>query len=126
MRQGVMQHGMAQMNPRVRMRWGPPQELSLDFLDGMLRQVGQHKSQFVRHRGSGTMVIRTVTPACTGLPIDGAVPHIGPSRVLERGQQRRAFRLRSSRHRPSTPGPLGDILVAWHRHLRHAILGREA
>jgi hypothetical protein len=96
----MIQHGMAPMNPLVRMRWGHPKELSWDFLDGILLQIGQHQEQFVRHRGSGTMVIQTVTTACTGVPIDGAVPHIGPSRVLEMRQQRREFRLRSSRHGP--------------------------
>jgi hypothetical protein len=49
MREGLIEHGMEEMNALVRMRWGHPKELSLDCLDGMLFQVGQHEEPFVRY-----------------------------------------------------------------------------
>jgi hypothetical protein len=81
------------MNPLIGVRLGHPKELSLHLLDGVLFQVDQNEEQFVRHRGQGTIVIRTVTAARAGLPINGAVPQIGAQRVLEKGQQRGEFLL---------------------------------
>jgi hypothetical protein len=117
---------MAEMKPRIGVRLRHPKELTLHLLDGMLLHGGQHDEPFIRHRRYGTGVIRTLAAARAGLPSHGAVPPIGHQHVLERGQQRRACLLGSSRHRPSTPSPLGDLLVAWHRHLRHSVIGREA
>jgi len=51
MRQGLIQHRMEEMNPLIGVRLGHPKELSLDFLDGILFQIGQNEEQFVRHRG---------------------------------------------------------------------------
>jgi hypothetical protein len=70
-----------------------PKELSLDFLDGMLFQVGQHEEEFVSHRRSGTGVIRTIAAAGAGLPIDGVVLPIDHIRVLEMRQECREFSL---------------------------------
>ena len=91
MRSSMIQHSMEERNPLIGMRLGHPKELALYLLDGVLCQGGQHEEQFVRHRRSGTVVIRTVTTACAGLPIDGAVLQIGRQRALEMRQQRRAF-----------------------------------
>jgi hypothetical protein len=82
---------MEEMNPLIGIRLGHPKELSLHLLDGILFQVGQNEEQFVRRRGQGTIVIRTVAAACAGLPINGAVPQIGAQRVLEKRQQRGEF-----------------------------------
>ena len=71
------------MTPLVCIRLGHPKELSWHFLERMLFQVGQHEEQFVRHHRYGTVVIRTVTTACAGLPINGVLPHIGLKGVLE-------------------------------------------
>jgi hypothetical protein len=122
----LMQHGMEEMHPRMRMRLGHPKELSWHCLNGVLGHIRQHDELFVGYRRSRTMVIGPVTTARAGWPIDGAVLQRGRQRVLERGQQRGECWLGSPRHRPSTPGTLGHILVAWHRHLRHAMIGREA
>ena len=68
-----MQHGMEAVNPLMGIRWRPPKALSLSLLEGVLLQVGQHEEPFVRPPRYGTVVIRTVTTGCAGLPIDGAV-----------------------------------------------------
>jgi hypothetical protein len=123
---GLMHHGMEEMHPLIGVRVGHPQELSWHLLDGMLCQVGHNEEQVVRHRGSETRVLRPVTAARAGLPSNGAVPQIGHQRGLERGQPRRECLLGEPRHRPYTPSPLGTLLVAWQRHLRHAVMSREA
>jgi hypothetical protein len=100
MRSGLIQYRMEEMNPLMGVRLGHPQELSLDCLAGILVQVSQNEESFVRHRGYGTSVIRTVTAACTGLPIAAAVWHIGRQGVVEMGQQRRELLRGPPRHRP--------------------------
>jgi hypothetical protein len=87
----MIQHRMEEMNPFIGIRLGHPKELPLDFLDGVLFYVGQDEEQFVRYRRQGTVVIRTVTSAGAGLPIDRAVLQIGHERPLEMRQQRREF-----------------------------------
>jgi hypothetical protein len=49
-REGLIQHRRPQMNPRVRIRLGHPQELSLHLLDGMLLHVGQDEEPRVGRR----------------------------------------------------------------------------
>jgi hypothetical protein len=49
----------------------------LHLLNRLLFQVGLDEEPFVRPRRQGTIVIHTVTSACTGLAIDGAVLQIG-------------------------------------------------
>jgi hypothetical protein len=98
--EGLVQYGVEEMNPRIGVRLGHPKELSLHLLDGMLCHVGQHEEPCVRHRGPGTIIIRTVTAARAGLPINGAVPQIGAQGILEQGQQRGEFLASSPRHRP--------------------------
>jgi hypothetical protein len=79
------------MNPLVGIRWRPPKELSLHFLEGMLCHVGQDEAQLVGQRRQRTGVIRRVAAACAGLPINGSVLHRRHQRRLEMGQQRREF-----------------------------------
>jgi hypothetical protein len=50
MRSGVIQHGMQEMNPLIRMRLGHAKELSLYVLDGILFDIGQHEEQLVGYR----------------------------------------------------------------------------
>lgn len=88
------------MNPLVRLRLRHPKELSLHLLARILFQVSQDEEQLVGRRWERTGFIRTVAAARAGLPIDGAVLHIGRQRVLERGQQRREFWLGQPRQRP--------------------------
>jgi hypothetical protein len=62
-RQGLIQHWMQQMNPRVRMRLGHPKELSLHLLNRMLFHVGQNEEPFVGRRWERTnRVIILFTP----------------------------------------------------------------
>ena len=96
----MIQHRMEEMTPRIGVRLGYPKELSLDCLDGVLLHGGQDEEPCVRSCRSGTGVIRPVTSACTGLPIDGAVLQIGSQGVLKRGQQRREFLLSEAGHHP--------------------------
>jgi hypothetical protein len=96
---GLVQHGVEEMHPRMGVRLGHPQELSLPLRDGMLCHVGQHAAPCVRPRGPGTMVIRTVAAARAGLPITGAVLQIGHQRGLEMGQPRDEFCFREAGHR---------------------------
>jgi hypothetical protein len=58
------------------------------------------------------MVIRTVTSAGAGLAIAGAVLQIGRQGALKMRHQRGKFWLSSPRHRPSTPGTLGNLLCS--------------
>jgi hypothetical protein len=88
---GVLQHAMQEVNPRMRMRWRHPKELTWHFLTRVLCHIRQHDQPFVRHRRQGTMVIRTVTSAGTGLAIHGAVLQIGRSRALNMWPQRGQF-----------------------------------
>jgi hypothetical protein len=91
---GVIQHAMQEVNPRIRMRWRHSKELTLHFLNRVLFHIRQHAQPFVRHRRQGTMVIRTVTSAGTGLAINGTVLQIGRSCALNMWQQRGKFWLR--------------------------------
>ena len=95
----LIQPGMEEMNPRIRIRLRHPKERPLPFLNGMLLHIRQNEELFVSDRGSRTMVIGTVTPARTGLPIHRAVLQIGRHRVFERRQQRGKFWLSSPCHR---------------------------
>jgi hypothetical protein len=79
---GLIQHAMKEVNPRIRMRLRHPKELTLHFLNRVLFHIRQNDQQFVRHRRQGTIVIRTVTSAGTGLAINGAVLQLGRSRAL--------------------------------------------
>jgi hypothetical protein len=63
-------------------------------LNRVLFHIRQNAQQFVRHRRQGTMVIRTVTSAGTGLAINGTVLQIGRSCALNMWQQRGKFWLR--------------------------------
>ena len=112
---------MEEMNPLVGVRLSQPNELSLHCLAGMLGHVSHDEEPFVRHGGSGAMVIRTIIAACPGVAINGLVPHIGHKSVLAWRQQRHAFGCREAGHRASTPGTLADFLVAWHQHLPSSI-----
>jgi hypothetical protein len=96
----LIQHGMKEVNPRIRMRWRHAQELTLHFLTRILFHIRQNEEQFVGYRGSRTRVVRTVTSARTGLPIDRTVLPIGRQRVLKMRQQRGNFWLSEPRHRP--------------------------
>jgi hypothetical protein len=122
----MMQPRLAEMNPLMGLRLGPPQEWSLDCLEGVRFHVDQEKAPLVCSRRYRTVVIRTVTSAWTGLPSDGAGLPRGHQRPLKLRQQRRECCLGEPRPCRSAPGTLDPSLVAWHRHLRHAMSGREA
>jgi hypothetical protein len=98
-RERLMQHGLQPMNPLMRMRWRHPKELSLPFLGGILCHIGQDEEPFVGHGGEGTALIRTLAAARAGLPSNGAVLHRRDKRVLERGEQSRAFCFHEAGHR---------------------------
>ena len=66
--QGLIQHRMPQMHPRVRMRWRPPKELSLQRLNRMLFHRGQDEEPCVGRRWERTGVIRRVAAARAGCP----------------------------------------------------------
>ena len=51
MGQGSIQHGMQEMNPRIRVCLGPPKELSWEFLNGILFHIRQNEQQFVGEAG---------------------------------------------------------------------------
>jgi hypothetical protein len=42
---GLIQHGMQEMNPLVRIRLGHANELPLHFLNGVLFHIRQHKEE---------------------------------------------------------------------------------
>lgn len=126
MRSCLIQHGMQEVNPLIRIRLRQPQELPLHGLNRVLCQLGQHEEPCVGEGASRTRVRGTVTTARTGLAIDRAVLQIGRQRVLERGEQCREFWLGSPRHRLYTPGSLRHLFVRWPRHLRHSMIRREA
>jgi hypothetical protein len=69
------------------MRLAHPTELSLHVLNGMLLHIRQHAERFIGYRGSRTMVIGTITPACAGLPLNGTGLQIGRPCRLEMPQQ---------------------------------------
>ena len=48
-RQGLIQHRMPQMHPRVGLGWRHPQELSLHCLEGVLFHVGEDEEPRVSH-----------------------------------------------------------------------------
>jgi hypothetical protein len=96
--EGMIQHRLAEMKPRMGVRLGHPQELALDRWEEVLLHVGQDEEPWVRSRRYRTVVRRTVTSAWAGLPIAGAVRHRGHPRPLERRPQRRDFFLGSPRH----------------------------
>ena len=108
---GVIQHGMEHVNPCVRLRLTHPAKLSLHLLNRMLCHGGQHEEPCVRHRRQGPMVIRTVTSAGPWVASAGAVLQIGRYRALTRRQQRGQCGLSSPRHRPSTPGTRGHLVM---------------
>ena len=83
------------MNPLIRMGLAHPQELSLHLLDRMLCHIGQDEAELVRHRRYGTGLIRTVPAARTGVPSNGAVPHVCLECLLNMGQQGLNLLLRS-------------------------------
>jgi len=105
------------MNPRVRMRLGHPQELSLHLVERMLLHGGQDEEPLVGRRWERTGVIRPVAAARAGLPIHGAVRQIRHQHGLARGPQCHQFRFRQAGHRSSIPGTLRDVLIAWPTHL---------
>jgi hypothetical protein len=98
MGEGMIQHRREAMNPLMGVRLGHPTELSVDLWDGVLCHVGQAEAPCGRSRRSRPVVIRPVTSAGAGLPIDGAVLHIGHQRPLDMRQQRRACFLSEPRH----------------------------
>lgn len=112
-----MHHRMQQMNPRVRMRSGHPQELSLHLWEEILLHVGQDEKQLVGRRRERTGVIRMVAAARAGLPVNRAGLPLDHKRLLERRQQCHKVRFRHAGHRAETPGTSGDVLIAWHTHL---------
>jgi hypothetical protein len=116
---------MPDVNPGVRMRLAHPKELSWHFLNRMLLHIRQHAEPFLGYRGSRTMVIGTITTAGAGWPLNGTVLQIGRPCRLEMPQQHLECLLGEAGHRLSTPGTLGHIRVAWHRHLQYAIFRRE-
>jgi hypothetical protein len=103
-------------------RWGHAKELSLHFLDGMLCHIRQNKEELVGHRGSGTRRIRTVAADRARLPSNGMGVQVGHKGLLNMRQKCLEFLFGSSGQRPSTPGTCGDLLVAWHQHLRHSVM----
>ena len=123
---GLMPHRLEEMHPRVRLRLGPATELPLHGLNGVLCHLRQHQEACVGYGGSGTRVIGRVAADCARRPRHGMVRHVGHQGPLKRRQQRLECWRSEAGHRASTPGPLGDLLVAWHRHLRHGVFGREA
>jgi hypothetical protein len=123
---GLRPHGLEAMKLRLGVRLGQPNALARHRWQRMWCQGGQEEAPGVGPRGARPLIIRTGAAARAGVSITGAVPPRGDPRVLARGQQRRACWLGSSRHRPETPGTWGDLLIAWPRHLRHSVSGREA
>jgi hypothetical protein len=89
--EGLMQDSLEEMNPLIGICLRHPKQLTLHFLNRVLFHRGQNEAPCVRHRRSGTGVIRTVTSACAGLPIDRAVLQIGHERPLEMRQQCHEF-----------------------------------
>jgi hypothetical protein len=87
----LIQHGLKQVNPLMRIRLRHAKELTLHFLNGILFHIRQNEEQFVGYRGSRTRGVGTVTSARTGVPIDRAVLQVGRQRVLEMRQQRGKF-----------------------------------
>jgi hypothetical protein len=47
----LIQHGMAEMNPRIRIRLGHAKELPLPCLNGLLLQLRHNNKAFVGYRG---------------------------------------------------------------------------
>jgi hypothetical protein len=76
---------MKEGNPLSRLRLRQPKELTLHVLKRVLCQLRPNEEPFVRHRRQGTMVIRTVTSACPGVAIDGAVLQVGGYRAVNAG-----------------------------------------
>jgi hypothetical protein len=103
------------------MRVAHPKALSLPRLTGMLGHIGQNAAQWIGYRGAWTMVIGTITMAGAGVPIKGAVLHIGRHRLLDMRQQRLACVWGDAGHRLSTPGTWGHIFGAEHRPLPYMI-----
>jgi hypothetical protein len=64
----LIQHRGEEMHPRMGIRVGHPKQLSLNFLDRVLFQLGQDEKQPVGRRGQRTRGIRRIATA-------GAVPH---------------------------------------------------
>jgi hypothetical protein len=117
---------MEEMTPRIRMRVGQAKELPWYFLNGMLFHIRQNTEEFVGYCGSETRVIRLVAADRASLPIKAMVVPGGHKGVLNRRPQRLEFLLSEAGHRAYTPGTWGDLLITWHRHLRHSVIGREA
>jgi hypothetical protein len=92
----LIQHGMQEMNPLVRVRWGHPQELSWYGLDGMLLYIGQKKEAFVGYGRQGTRVIRTLAADRARLPSNSPVVHVGHKGLLNMRQKRLECLLGSS------------------------------
>jgi hypothetical protein len=107
---------MPQMHPRVRMRWGHPQELSLHRLDGMLLHVGQDDAPLVGCRWERTGVIRTVAAARAGLPSNGAVLQIRHQCVLDMGQRVAPAMSVPAELSATSPTAVRDVYAQAHRH----------
>lgn len=116
---------MEEMNPRIRMRLGPPKELPWHVLTGMRFQIPQKTQEVVGAGGSGTGVIRPGAADRARLPINGMGWPGGHKGRLKRRQPRVACLVGEAGHRPYTSGTCGDSFVAWHRHRRHPVIGRE-
>jgi hypothetical protein len=82
---------MEEMNPLVGVRLGPPTELSLHLLDGILFYIRQNTEEFVGHRGYGTIVLRTVAADRTRLPSNGMLWQVGHKGPLKMRQKRLEF-----------------------------------
>jgi hypothetical protein len=117
---------MEEMTPLLRMRVGQAKELPWYFWNGLLLHLRQHTEEFVGYCGAGTRVIRLVAADRARLPSKGMVVPGGQKGVLQRRQQRLACLRSEAGHRAYTPGTWGDLLVTWHRHRRHAVIGHEA
>jgi hypothetical protein len=122
----LMQHGMEEMNPRVRMRLRQPKELPLHFLDWVRFHRGQDAEHLVGHRGYRSGLIRTVAPAHAGLSIKGAVCHKGRNACSECG--RRAVNACGVKPVMARKLPARGMtsFIAGPRHLRHAVISRRA
>jgi hypothetical protein len=89
--EGLMSHRRQDVNPFVRGRVPPPQELALHLVTGSLVPVGQKAEPRVRDRGPRTGVLGTIAATRAGLPSKRAVTPVGHHRLLERGQHTLPF-----------------------------------
>jgi hypothetical protein len=112
-RAGMPPHRLEERKPLMSLRLGDPQAWSWSLVDGGLCHIGPQEQPFIRHRRSGTGVIRTVTPGWAGWPIAGAVLPLGRQRVLARRPQRRDFGRGYPRSSPVSSRPVGSHPRRW-------------